>query len=177
MFSCMGDVYETRAYHKAGQENAERSLRWQSFYVSESDDLWLGNGIYFWENYTDACWWKGRNYVNPVILSALLRCRQERFLDLDNKDQRESFIQEMSEVLAEVAGRGYTIKAKSIDIIAGGSCNYYKRKYGTMLIRYSFPEMSGRPQFCATDSSVASHVTLVAFEQNGKVQEVQNEYF
>lgn len=175
MHYVMGMVYKTKAYHQSGLENAERSLTWQGFYVSDHEDLWLGYGIYFWERYKDACWWDG-GYIRPVILSAELNCENDSFLNLDDHIQKSAFIAYMSAVFEEAEANGLFVRADSDDIIAGGSCNYYKGQFGTKLIKYSFPEKSGRPQFCATDTSVARNIRMVSFSQDGIFKEVQNEF-
>lgn len=172
----MGNLFETKAYHKSGLNNAETSIKWQAFFVSDKETLWLGSGIYFWEHYEDACWWDG-NYKRPVILSAQLRCDKKDFLDLDDREQKDAFINYIDAVIEQGKKNGVFIKSDSDDIIAGGSCNYYKKQKGTRLIRYSFPETSGKPQFCASDSSVASNVKMVSFELNGSYMEVKNEFF
>ena len=172
----MSTAFETKAYHKSSLRNAGVSIHWQAFFVSEGDDLWLGNGIYFWERYTDARWWNGK-YISPVILSAILRCDTDLFLDLDNRFQKKAFIDFMEEALEQAKKRGLVIISDSDEIIGAASCNYYKGINGTKLIRYSFPEKSGRPQYCATDTTIASDIKMVSFEQNGTFKEVQNEIF
>ena len=169
-------MFETNAYHQTGLANAQKSLTWQGFFVSDKEDLWLGNGIYFWERYEDACWWDGR-YKRPVILSAELRCEEDAFLNLDNIVQKRAFIKYMDDVIHQAQAKGLIIISQTEDIIAGGSCNYYKKKNGTKLIKYSFPETSGRPQFCATDSQVTRNIKMVSFDQDGIFKEVQNEFF
>lgn len=172
----MNTMFETKAFHKSGLDNAEKSLTWQAFYVSDKEELWLGNGIYFWERYGDAVWWPG-NYNNPVILSAVLSCESNLFLNLDDERQEKAFLEYMSEVIEQAKASGVSIKSETNDIINGGSCNYYKTKHGTKLIKYSFPKVSGKPQFCATETFIAHNIIMVSFAQNGGYMEVQSEYF
>ena len=172
----MSKMFETKAYHQSGLKNAEKSLNWQSFFVSDHENLWLGKGIYFWERYQDACWWDG-GYIHPVVLSVDLKCEEDLFLNLDNRNQKKAFIDYMANVIEQAKKNGCDILSPTDDIIAGGSCNYYKNKFRTKLIKYSFPEVNGKPQFCATDSSVTRNVKMVSFDQNGIFMEVQNEFF
>ena len=153
----MGELFTCTAYHKSGYSNAMRSIQWQSFYASRGERHWLGDGVYFWQRYEDAVWWPG-NYTDPVILVAELECEKDKFLDLDDPAVRLFFYSYMEKVFAELKKNRIDVHVNGKEKINSISCNYFKSFFHLDLIRYSFPDNSNRPQFCATESRVAKNI-------------------
>ena len=167
----MSELFNSKAYHKAGYENAILSVRWQSFFASKGEHHWLGDGVYFWQNYEDAVWWDGK-YVLPVIMIADLECERRLFLDLDDSAVRNHFYEYMKSAFAEFAKCGYSIRVDGFEKVTGASCNYYKEKNSIELIRYSFPDNSNRPQFCATNTMTAKNIRIV---NGGPIQQFKED--
>lgn len=153
----MSVLFQCPAYHKAGVEKAEKAIRDQRFFVGTDKKLWLGNGVYFWQEYKDALWWDG-HYKYPVILIVDLECETSRFMDLDDEIVKEVFYNYMLFSAQQFIKHGFNIITDNDEIISAGSCNYVKAKFGIELIRYSFPGESGRPQFCATTTRPAKNI-------------------
>ncbi len=171
----MVDLFNCKAYHKAGYENAIKSIRWQAFYTGSGDRLWLGDGVYFWERFEDAEWWDGK-YVSPVILIVDLICEKSLFLDLDDEQVKNEFYSYIKQAFAVLAEKGIDIHISNSELVTGASCNYFKRKFKTKLIRYSFPLKSNRPQFCATSSDVAINIQLANSNVTQYLKENPYEY-
>ena len=153
----MSKLFQCPAYHKAGYENIIKSIKWQSFFTSKGEHHWLGDGVYFWQYFEDAVWWPG-DYKDPVILIADLECEENDFLDLDDIDVRNAFYAFMAAAFEEMAKRGKNIQTNAI--VNGASCNYFKELFHIELIRYSFPDKSNRPQFCATEAKIAKNIRI-----------------
>ena len=166
----MGNVFESIGYHQSSIDNAQSSVRWQSFHIGTRQNLWLGDGIYFWEQYNDAVWWDGRN-KNPAIVSAHIKCQREFFLDLDNKDDKKELKKYYDLVSEEMKKADIDLKFLNDDLVTPFLCNYYKKTYDILLIRYSFPRTSGRPQMCATNTTILSNINMVSFFVGGKYVE------
>ena len=153
----MSKLFQCPAYHKAGVEKANKAIRDQRFYVGIGNHLWLGNGVYFWQEYKDAVWWNG-HYKRPVILIVDLICEQNRFLDMDDESVKKAFYDYIADSERAFLKSGLGLRGERDDVLSAGSFNYFKAKFGIELIRYSFPGESGRPQFCATTSKPAKNI-------------------
>lgn len=161
----MGNMFETVAYHKNDEETAYKNILWKSFFISHDTDtkeLWLGDGIYFWEKPEDATWWPG-GYKKETILSAKLSCPSDQFSNLDEKAEKEFFKEFCRLTKEHMEGSGYSFE------FSGGRFqvnsffyNVFKETYNVLLIKYSFPERNKKPQYCATDNSIVSDIKIVA---------------
>ncbi|MDB5323635.1 MAG: hypothetical protein JWN40_5266 [Phycisphaerales bacterium] len=64
------------AYHGTTRELANRLVNGDVFEASDTEDEWLGTGIYFWEHAPKQAWhWatQTRKYPNPAVVGAVLR--------------------------------------------------------------------------------------------------------
>ena len=159
-------MFKTIAYHKNDEKTAEKNVFWQCFFVSHvtpNKELWLGDGVYFWERRDDAVWWPG-GYQRDTILKAILSCEDNQFVNLDVKDQKEEYI----DFCVKTKGQMESLKNYSFNFSRGKFqmnsffFNVFKETYNLMLIKYSFPERNRRPQYCATDSSIVSGIEIIA---------------
>lgn len=164
----MDNIFQTTAYHKSGIDNALKSITWQYYYPDTKKTAWLGKGIYFWERKSDAEWWDGQ-YTNPVITSALLKCNLAEYLNLDSESgmsQFKDFLDKFQDYFKE-SGLDVILQSNDDYRLALAFCQLYKEMNNIMLIKYSFPEISRKPQFCATDRSVVSNIKLVSTQIDG----------
>lgn len=167
----MSNEFECTGYHKSSIDNAQNSVRWQSFHISSKEDLWLGEGVYFWQRYYDAVWWKG-NYTNPAIVSTDIICPRDLFLDLDNPEEKKAFEEYFEQVFLELKDAKLSVGVEWDSIVGAFSCNHFKKEYGIRLIRYSFPQRSKRPQLCSTGTEILSNIRLVSVFVNGEYRTV-----
>jgi len=158
----MGDIFETTAYHKSSYSNALESVKSQTYHVCNKLNAWLGDGIYFWERKKDAERWDGR-YSYPTITSASLCCDYDYFLNLDTMDGMNEFKEFVQFCQKEFTLSSYDLSlTKEHDYwVSPIFCQYYKTVYKTLLMKYSFPKVSVKPQYCA-DGSVVSKIKLAA---------------
>lgn len=74
-------------YHGTTRDNAEHILSTRKFYLSKGEEEWLGSGIYFYPNLNDAYDWR----ESEVILHAVIKIKEDEYLDLDTKDGKEVY--------------------------------------------------------------------------------------
>ncbi|MDU1373988.1 MAG: hypothetical protein E6937_07090 [Staphylococcus epidermidis] len=76
-----------------------------SLLISYEDDIWLGNGMYFWENKSNLDYWKRnreRNYPDKNFSSVEVMLSLDFLLDLSDKEHRKF----CKKVLSDLIERG-----------------------------------------------------------------------
>lgn len=71
------------------------------------DDHWLGQGVYFFDDYDKAMWWatsisSQNNNYGGVIFQSHIEASDNEVLNLDDKKQLDAFITKTMETLKEV---------------------------------------------------------------------------
>lgn len=71
------------------------------------DDHWLGQGVYFFDDYDKAMWWatsifSQNNNCGGVIFQSYIEASDNEVLNLDDKKQLDAFITKTMETLKEV---------------------------------------------------------------------------
>jgi len=70
------DYHRTNiGFHGTTVESANRLVAGESFRTSDSDDDWLGKGIYFWEYAPKQAWWWARSYKKlgePAVVGSII---------------------------------------------------------------------------------------------------------
>lgn len=64
------------AYHGTNRETANRRVNGEPFQASNTEDEWLGTGVYFWEHAPKQAWhWatQVRRYEHPAVVGAVIR--------------------------------------------------------------------------------------------------------
>lgn len=69
-------------YHGTSNESADNILKENFFKPSESDEEWLGRGIYFYFDFADAYEWRN----NESILHSIIKIDDDEYLDLDTEE-------------------------------------------------------------------------------------------
>lgn len=77
-------IYLT-GYHGTNKSSANNILKDRSFFISQGNEEWLGTGIYFYDNYSDALYWNkdGAKYSEKII-HAIIKIADDEFLDIDS---------------------------------------------------------------------------------------------
>ena len=79
-------------YHSNKKEECEKFISQEDYLIkskNSKDDIWLGKGMYFWDNMGNANWWnKKQCYKNPDIeyVIAVVNARLDELLDLTDFD-------------------------------------------------------------------------------------------
>ena len=114
--------------------------------VKYREDHWLGQGVYFFENWDKAMWWaedisrKNRNRGSfPVIYQAALSAKESEVLDLDDEKVVDQFYSRILNVQAEIEadarGRYPVFDEQKLRAVY---FDYYKREYGISIIICTF---------------------------------------
>ncbi len=93
----MGKTKDFIVYHGTDYTVAEKIIS-DKFSYNTSDEHWLGNGIYFYEDFSLAKWWTskpstkfGSKIVKPAIISCSLMLEDDKILDLRSLDNYIEF--------------------------------------------------------------------------------------
>lgn len=136
-------MFEQRCYHGTLQHKAVRILR-EPFFVSKKNTEWLGHGIYFFEDVEWAKTWaiqeyKKNKYFNakPTIVSALIRCEDAEFYDLDIRENMLAMEREAIDSLKQFGSLGRTRLTKHE--LKCFACNYWRAIKGIKVFAYTFP--------------------------------------
>lgn len=70
-------------------------------------DHWLGQGVYFFDDYEKALWWSAtaalhNNDFGRVIFKATIEAPDEEVLDLDDNKQLDAFFAEIIQCIDEI---------------------------------------------------------------------------
>lgn len=71
-------------YHGTTETNAHNILADGEYHISRSDKEWLGDGIYFYEHFSDAFDWKPKSGEEKVVLHSVICIEEDEYLDLDS---------------------------------------------------------------------------------------------
>lgn len=71
------------------------------------DDHWLGQGVYFFDDYEKALWWASNissqnNNCGAIIFESCIEAPEEEVLNLDDNKQLDAFMTETLKMLEEV---------------------------------------------------------------------------
>ncbi|MHB9306199.1 hypothetical protein ACW0UU_01860 [Fusobacterium polymorphum] len=86
-------------YHGTVGDNIEEileSILNIGFNISNREDQWLGKGIYFFDNDSQAKWWCRNQQMKSLkygIIEVLFSCDSSKILDLDNQEGRDKYIE------------------------------------------------------------------------------------
>ena len=169
--------YRVNAYHGTIRPFAECILNYGEFKPSTKRIEWLGNGIYFFENLEDAVWWantqKKRHGKEGIVLSSILCCNNDQFMDLDKAVNLKKIINYAKRFTEGLEKQGKMIprfSSENIDALRCFWCNVYKREHPNIkLLAYTFETATEtnvgfrfkQRQFCAVDNSVISEIKEV----------------
>lgn len=169
-----------KLYHGTSKENANNIIKKHCFYLSCSDEEWLGEGIYFFPFIKDALWWStnAKKYKNPMVLLAILEFQNDQFLDLDKPNNLCAFnhcFEDFLEHLSTLGGHIPQFSKESPEDIKKLWCyasDVYKYMHTNVkLMAYTFdtPQelLCGfhyrQRQLCATDNTI---ITKICKEEN-----------
>lgn len=157
-------MFETVAYHKNDITVAEKNVLFQKFFISHDTpfrEMWLGDGVYFWEKKRDTEWWDG-NYEKNTVLSAKLKCNSDQFVNLDVEEEFEEFKQFCEQTKEAMEQSHYSFEFSDGKFqVSSFFYNVFKETYELLLLKYSFPQRNNRPQYCASDNSIISDIRII----------------
>lgn len=102
---------------------------------------WLGYGIYMFLYKIDAITWgKGTYYCkdDPAIIKCVLEVEKDKYLDLDNPEEKNNYEEYFREILILLSENGKTLEFKDKYEAMCWGLNIYKKDKQVDLIQYTF---------------------------------------
>jgi hypothetical protein len=107
----MGDNNTITVYHGTDLNCAETIMR-NGFIFKKNPEHWLGNGIYFFKDYSLAKWWCtnpsskfGTKIIDPVVMTCDLKIEKNKILDLRNLKGYNKFCEIFDNNIIHVLGK------------------------------------------------------------------------
>lgn len=128
-------------YHGTDCISAKKIMQTNFIYKRRSNH-WLGNGIYFFEDYKQAKWWSEiiskKQKLLAVIIEVKLEVESDKILDLRETSAMLMFLDRANRILEGISKNDKepisTDKHKLMCIV----CDYYKIEYNIDLIIKNF---------------------------------------
>lgn len=128
-------------FHATSKDNIDK-INKDGFIVNKKrNNEWLGYGIYVFLYKADAdSWARGTYYCknNPVIIKCSLEVQEDKYIDLDNPEEKNAYEIYYKEVLNFMLENGKSMKFKSRHEAMCWGLNIYKKKNQIDLIKYTF---------------------------------------
>lgn len=71
-------------YHGTNQDSAHKIIQSGKYNISHGNKEWLGDGIYFYEKFSDAISWRGTN-TEKTVLHSVIEVDDDSYLDIDSE--------------------------------------------------------------------------------------------
>lgn len=132
------------------------------------DDHWLGQGVYFFDDYEKALWWaettsSQNGNCGSIVFSSVIEAENEEVLNLDDNHQLDIFITETLNTLDEIGkmcpGKMPVFEEKAFRAVF---FDYYKEKKGISVIIGTFQK------------SIAGYTARRTFAEKEKQQKILN---
>lgn len=115
-------------------------------------DHWLGQGVYFFEEYKQAMWWANDNAQKPynkgsyaLIYVSEIEVDRDEVLNLDNNDELDIFmtyiLKDVSEIERDAKGRYPAFTPENFRAIY---FDYYKKRNNISVIVHTFQKNSAK---------------------------------
>jgi len=143
-------------FHGTGVKNITSIFR-EGFITKHREDHWLGQGIYFYDNFDLAFWWIKCKLNSPYghrcgVIKAVLECDSSEFLNLDSTSGMDYFVREIDKILTnEVSKTKFKFAIKEEDSIQNlcFALDLLKHLRGIKLISRTFPSKSPEPTYAS----------------------------
>ena len=131
------EAYNEVGYHTTYSRYKD-SIVENGFKVSSKSDDWLGEGVYFWDNETNANWWKkSSNLLKRCIFICDLSCSLVNYLNLDTDMKKfETYLQDyMSSSFGKKLAKP---KFKNTNECKKFYCDLYCSKNNICILSFTF---------------------------------------
>ena len=133
------NVYSEIGYHTTLKENKE-SIQINGFKPSKDDDDWLGEGVYFWDDFKAAQWWMhNKKTTQKCIFICCLNCSLSNYLNLDNRLEMNKFEMFSKRYIQEMAqSKGKKPSFKNNSQRRKFFCDIYCSKNNISILSFTF---------------------------------------
>lgn len=155
-------------YHGTSLDNARSILDGQSFNLSTSNTEWLGRGIYFYFDISDAYNWKD----SDAILHSVIKIEDSEFLDIDTPMGKKIY-RDAVDCIAQIHNQPVSSRAVNAEKnqcavmrmlwdsipelkVVAASFPTEHTKYRTLIETRPF-----RKEFCVKDNNSIKHTYLI----------------
>ena len=132
------------------------------------DDHWLGQGVYFFDDYDKALWWAStissqNGNCGSVIFKSVIEASDDVVLNLDDNSQLDKFMTEIinttKEIEKECSGKMPIFEDKNFRAVF---FDYYKQKNGISVVIGTFQK------------DIAGYTTKRSFDEKEKQKKIMN---
>ncbi len=128
-------------FHATSQANVNNIITGEFIINKERNNDWLGHGIYMFLYKIDAESWANETYYcknNPAIIKCFVEVEDDKYLDLDNPEEKNMYESYYDEVLKLLLENGKSIVFKNNYEAMCWGLNIYKKDKKIDLIKYTF---------------------------------------
>ncbi len=133
---------EFTGFHATSKESVNNIIT-EGFIINRKrNNDWLGHGIYLFMYKIDAdSWAEGTYYCknNPVVIKCLVKVKKDKYLDLDNPEDKHDYDSYYNVALQILSSNGKSIVFKNKYEAMCWGLNLYKKDKEIDLIKYTFP--------------------------------------
>ena len=96
-------------YHGTSLESANNILKTKEFNVSSKDTEWLGTGIYFYNEFSDAYEWRD----SEAVLHSVIKIDSSEYLDIDSEEGKKIY-NEIKNHIVKMQGKDVDNSLKNV---------------------------------------------------------------
>lgn len=157
-------------YHGTTMDSAKKIIKDNAFLISNKNDEWLGEGIYFYEKYSDAIKWELKDkHKSEAVLHVIVEINNDEYIDFDS-DEGKKLFEGMMRIIKE---ENIVIDDKSSQKNQCSTMNYiWQNNPNIKVIFASFPTEKSiykvmlpyrtlRREFCVRSNDVIKDITLL----------------
>ena len=155
-------------YHGTTLENAYNIIDSGQFIISNSNTEWLGSGIYFYYDLSDAYDWK----ATEAILHCVIKIDEDSFMDLDDERSKKlindmiNYIYESEDLCAEFSAKYIQKNQCALMKMIWDSYPKLKTiaatfKKNERKIKFLIDPRSGRKEFCVRNNESIKLIQLI----------------
>lgn len=140
-------------FHATSKDNVNK-INEEGFIINKRrNNEWLGYGIYMFLYKVDAdSWARGTYYCknNPVIIKCHVEVEEDKYLDLDNPEEKNVYESYYNEILSLMTknGKSITFKNKRTKNIMGYGNTEYGYEYNEVQMCASRNEVIVKKEIC-----------------------------
>ena len=79
-------------YHGTKRHLANKIIQEGKYHISKGDKEWLGNGIYFYERFSDAYAWRRGAEEENAVLHSVIEVDDSAYIDIDTEEGKNLWL-------------------------------------------------------------------------------------
>lgn len=130
-----------KGFHSTSEHSANNIIEDIFKINTKRKNEWLGYGIYFFKYKSDAQSWGKNTYYcnpNPVIIECEFEIEEDKFLDLDDPEKKNTYEEYFNEILSVLTTNNKSLVFRDKEEAMCFGLNLYKKEYSIDAIQYTF---------------------------------------